>query len=83
MGSSLAVFDVQVASKSPIKFECQLAVWFRRRNLQNSFKMAALAAIWISIEMIYAFFCLQFTPILPIMFRFNWTFGSEEDQNRF
>ena len=52
-------------------------------KVQNKiFKMATIAAIWDSL--IWASFHLQVTPMLPIKFRVNWPFSSEEKgKNRF
>ena len=79
---SLAIFDLQVAPKLPIKFRISLP-YRSREEVQNNFLRWRL---WrpsrIFHQNYHSYFYLQVIPKLLTKFRVNWHFGSGV-QNRF
>ena len=77
----LATVDLQVT------LTLSMNIWVGSgEKVQNKiFKMATTAAIWDSLSQQFElFFHLQVTPMLPVKFRVDWPFSSEEEgKNRF
>ena len=84
----LAIFDLQVTSMILTKFQVN---WPFCSEVKNRFsRWLPWPPSWISNQnnftllLLYFFFNLQVTPMLPTKFRVNWPFGSgEEAKNRF
>ena len=73
-------------SKSSYPGLSQLAFLFRRRSEKQIFKIAPWRPSWIANQNDFTLFFLhlQVTLMLPIKFRVNWPFSSDEEvKNRF
>ena len=84
IGTSLAIFDLQVTLMLPPKFQVNWLLGLGEEAKNRFSRWLPWRPSWIYDGIILGIFDLQVTLMLPTKFRVNWPFGSEEEaKNRF
>ena len=83
IGTSLAIFDLQVAPIFPPSFE-SIGFWVQEKKFKIDFQDGSHGShLGFLTGTILAIFDLQVTTMLPTKFQINLPFGSGEVKNRF